>query len=124
MKRLVQSNWRSRFLNSVVFKSIDRARIQDAVAEYARRLREAHPEILRIIWFGSWVTGLPTPGSDVDLCLVVSASDKPVRERVSDYLPPGFPVGVDLLVYTTEEFNQLRKTSPGWYRAILSGKEL
>jgi predicted nucleotidyltransferase len=112
------------FLNSVVIKSANRAEISQAVASYVTRLREQHPEIEQVIWFGSWVSGLPTPGSDVDLCLVVSSSDQPQQDRAPGYLPVGFPVGIDLFVYTRTEFERLPRTSPGWYRAIAAGKEL
>jgi predicted nucleotidyltransferase len=95
-----------------------------AVAEYVAGLRADHPEIERVIWFGSWVTGIPLPGSDVDLCLILSASDKSPRERAPAYLPVGFPVGIDLFAYTRAEFERLKGTSPGWYRAITSGREI
>jgi predicted nucleotidyltransferase len=111
-------------LNSVVIKSADREEIAQAVASYVARLREQHPEIERIIWFGSWVTGLPAPGSDVDLCLILSKADRSPQDRIPDYLPVGFPVGVDLFAYTRDEFEHLRETSPGWYRAIASGQEI
>lgn len=111
-------------MTSVVIKSANREEIARAVASYVARLRAEHPEVERVIWFGSWVTGLPTPGSDVDLCLILSSCDKPIRERVVDYLPIGFPVGVDLLAYTRAEFERLRDTSPTWYAAVMAGREL
>lgn len=110
-------------MSSVVFKYADRSLVQSAVSAYAARLRQEHAEIERIIWFGSWRTGIPSPGSDVDLCLVVSASDIPFHERASKYLPLGFPVGVDLLVYTTSEFERLKTSSPGMYAAITAGTD-
>jgi len=111
-------------LSSVVIKSANREEIAQSVASYAARLREQHREIERIIWFGSWVTGLPMPGSDVDLCLILSSSDRAPRDRIPDYLPVGFPVGVDLFAYTRDEFERLRETSPGWYQAIAAGADL
>jgi len=111
-------------LSSVVIKSADREAIACALAAYLARLRAERPEVERIIWFGSWVSGQPGPGSDVDLCLVLSASDKPPRERIADYLPVGFPVGVDLFAYTRAELDCLRETSPGWYAAIMAGREM
>jgi predicted nucleotidyltransferase len=111
-------------LNSVVIKSANREEIARAVASYVAQLRAQHSEIERVIWFGSWVDGLPTPGSDVDLCLILSSSDEPIRHRVSKYLPFGFPVGVDLFVYTQKEFERLQAISPGWHAAILGGREL
>jgi predicted nucleotidyltransferase len=111
-------------LSSVVIKSVDRARVEQAVREYAARLFAAHPEIERIIWFGSWVNGIPRPGSDVDLCLILSSTDKPMHERAADFLPVGFPVGVDLFVYTRAEFERLQAEYPGWFQAIASGSDL
>jgi uncharacterized protein len=111
-------------LTSVVIRSADPERIGRAVAEYVARLRTLHPEIQRIIWFGSWVTGRPTPGSDVDLCLILASSDKSPRERVADFLPVGFPVGIDLFPYTREEFDRMGDYSSGWREAILAGREI
>ncbi len=110
--------------SSVVIKSVDRRQIEQAVEQYTARLRAEHPEIECIIWFGSWVNGLPRPGSDVDLCLILSASDTPRHERSADFLPVGFPVGMDLFVYTRAEFERLREEHPGWYQVICSGREM
>jgi predicted nucleotidyltransferase len=107
-----------------VIKSCDRDSIAAAVRRHVDRLREEHPEIKRAIWFGSWVKGIPSPGSDVDLCLILSSSEKSLRDRVPDYLPVGFPVGIDLFPYTEDEFRELEARSPAWYAAILSGEEI
>jgi len=77
-----------------------------------------------MVWFGSRVNGVPSPGSDVDVCLVLARSDKPFRERAADYLPLGFPVGLDLFPYTVEELEQLRRDHPPWHRAITAGIDL
>ncbi|GBC84191.1 hypothetical protein HRbin11_00613 [bacterium HR11] len=111
-------------MSSVVVRSADRARIAQAVQAYVARLRAEHPEVLRVIWFGSWVRGEATPGSDVDLCIIVARSDKPRWARAADFLPVGFPVGIDLFVYTPEEFERLRTEAPGWYAAIQAGWEV
>ena len=111
-------------MNSVVIKSANRDEIAQSVASYVARLRVQYPEIERVIWFGSWVTGLPMPGSDVDLCLILSSSDRAPRDRIPDYLPVGFPVGGDLFAYTQAELGRLRETSPGWYQAIAAGREI
>ncbi len=115
---------RRRSLSSVVIKSIDREKIHRAVETYTQQLRADHPEITRIIWFGSWIHGYPAPGSDVDLCLVLSHSDQPVRDRLSQFLPLGFPVGIDLFIYTEHEFELLGQSTPGWKQEILKGRDL
>lgn len=118
------SDTRRPSLNSVVVKSANRQEITQAVTRYVARLRAEHPEVEQVLWFGSWVTGLPTPGSDVDLCLILSSSDKPLRDWIPDYLPVGFPVGVDLFAYTRAEFEHLRDSAPTWHAIISSGREL
>lgn len=111
-------------MSSVVIKLSDPARIRQAVRSYATRVRSEHPEVERVIWFGSWVNGIATPGSDVDICLILSFSDKSIRDRIPDFLPLGFPVGIDIFPYTREEFEELRLRSPSWYEAITAGREL
>ena len=67
-----------------------------------RIVRELAPE--KIILFGSYAYGAPTPGSDVDL-LVIMETDAPSKERswaVSRLLLPR-PFPVDILVRTPQE---------------------
>ena len=109
---------------SLVVKSSNQAAVEAAVRSWARRLAEVRSEVRRIIWFGSRVNGVPAPGSDVDVCVVISHSDRPVRDRIGDYLPFGFPVGMDLFPYTVEELERLKTEHPSWYAAITSGVEL
>jgi len=64
-----------------------------------------HPQ--KIILFGSYAYGHPTPDSDVDL-LVIMETDKPPRERVVAVslalYPRPFPV--DILVKTPRELDE------------------
>lgn len=111
-------------MSSVVIKSVDRCIVEQAVKRFISHLRSNHKEIQKIIWFGSWIDGIPVPGSDVDLCLVLSKSDKSFRERIPEYLPVGFPVGIDIFPYTISELESLKNASPAWYREIISGREM
>jgi predicted nucleotidyltransferase len=94
------------------------------LAAYAETLRRRHPSVSRVLWYGSWVDGQPTPSSDVDICVVVSDDERRPRDRVPDYLPDRFPVGVDLVVLTEKEFQDLELRSPIWFRAIASGRSM
>ncbi len=74
-----------------------------------QRIVEAiQPE--KIILFGSYARGNPTPDSDVDL-LIVWDTEKPRRERVVEisllFSPRPFPL--DLLVMTPEEIERARE---------------
>jgi predicted nucleotidyltransferase len=68
-------------------------------------IRRVQPE--KIILFGSYAYGNPTPDSDVDL-LVIWDTDKPRRERVVEVslslYPRHFPV--DILVKTPQELEE------------------
>lgn len=109
---------------SVRVRYADPDAIRRAVESYAAAVRAAHPEVRRMRWFGSWVTGGWSPGSDVDLCIVVDRSTKSARERMTDYLPRVFPVGIDLFVYTEDEFARLAMEHPSFAKAIDAGVEV
>jgi len=102
----------------------DPERIEAAVRSFAAELRARRPEVRRVLWYGSWVNGIPTPSSDVDLCIIVDADNRPVRHRVPDYLPSRFPTGIDLTVLTEDELLDLRDRAPQWHEAITSGVAL
>lgn len=110
--------------SSVRVFSADARLVEIAVTRWAGELRTRHPEIVRVIWFGSWIHGTPTPRSDVDLCLVLEGSDKRFRDRIPDYLPDRFPVDVQLFPYTVSEFARVAVESPSWYREIMRGREV
>ena len=109
---------------SLVVKSNNRAIVERAVRAWARRIGDRRPDVRRIIWFGSRVNGTPAPGSDVEVCVVLADSDKPFRKRIGEYLPFGFPVGLDLFPYTVAELERIRTEHPSWYRAITAGIDL
>ncbi|MYD71574.1 MAG: nucleotidyltransferase domain-containing protein [Acidobacteria bacterium] len=109
---------------SLVVKPNNEAAVERAVRRWAAGIAEHRPEVRRIVWFGSRVHGIPSPGSDVDVCLALVRSDKPLRERASDYLPMQFPVGLDLFPYTLEELARLRSDHPSWHRVLTRGVDL
>ena len=109
---------------SLVVKSNNQRTVEAALRRWAGHVGESRPEVRRIIWFGSRVNGTPAPSSDVDVCVVLAGSSRPVRDRVADYLPFGFPVGIDLFPYTEAELERLKSEHPSWYAAITSGIDL
>jgi predicted nucleotidyltransferase len=90
-------------LPTVEIKSVDESAVRRAVDEYAAALFFAHAHVLQVIVFGSFATRTFSPGSDVDIFILLSGSDKSVRDRIPDFLPKNFPVGVDIFPYTQSE---------------------
>ncbi len=96
-------------------------KLQEIVDRIVERF---NPE--RIILFGSYAYGNPTPDSDVDL-LVIMESDKPLVERsaaVSLLLSArAFPM--DILAYTPQEIEEQRgKFNPFLREVLMKGRVL
>lgn len=74
---------------------------------------------------GSRARGTAHPTSDIDL-IIVAESDRPVVERFKDYLAAivASPVGVDLLVYTPEEFDRMVGEKRPFLEHALEGAKL
>jgi len=97
-----------------------RANVAAAVQEMAA----AHPEVNRVVLFGSLARGDAAPGSDADIVIVLLHSDLPFLERICRYAPAYCGIGVDVFPYTREEFEAKRAASPLWARDIEQGVTL
>lgn len=98
---------------------------EDRLREVVRRIVEAFdPE--RIILFGSYASGEPTPDSDVDLLVVMEDGKRPAERRmlVSRLFRPR-PFPMDILVYTPAEIQRaLASHDPFILEALESGRTL
>lgn len=104
----------------------DPAAVTAAVQRWSAELA-VRAEVQRVIWYGSYVTGVPTPRSDADLCIVVRddsvAANAPRHARGADYLPAfATPVPFDIAVLTTSEYAALAEWAPEWTAALASGR--
>ena len=75
----------------------------DAWAE--RLLRD--PRVEEVVVFGSFARGDFAPGSDIDVFILLNSADQSVRDRIPEFLPGAFPVGVDVFPYTSQELESL-----------------
>lgn len=98
-------------MSTVVVKSVDERAVRRAMDAYAASLLDRHPNVDEVIVFGSFERGTWSPGSDLDVFVVLLTADRPVHERVEELLPGAFPVGIDLFPFTAAEI-AARRPSP------------
>ena len=94
-------------MSTVSVTWFDKDAVWRAVEAHASSLALRCPEIEEISVFGSLVKGTAVPGSDVDLLIVLSASELPFLDRISAYVPGAFPCGVDVFPYTRAEITRM-----------------
>lgn len=81
--------------------------VEAALQEWAREIARTHPEVLRVGFFGSYARGDWGVGSDLDVVILVTATDAPFSQRAVKYPYERLPVPADVLVYTPEEWESL-----------------
>jgi predicted nucleotidyltransferase len=80
---------------------------------------------LKIILFGSYAYGTQTSNSDIDICVVMNSTEKPVRRRINLsklFLTREQPI--DIIVYTPEELEQKLSNNDGFVREIVTNGEV
>lgn len=110
----------NRSSDSVKVFSIDRDAVIEKLTRAVAELARSRPEILRVILFGSLTRENYGPASDADLAVIIQASDKPMRERIPDYLDLAQVIAVDVFPYTEAEFNARRSEGDPFVARILS----
>lgn len=95
-----------------------------SIREFSGRVAaEFSPE--RIVLFGSYASGNPTPDSDVDLLIVMPFEGRSVNKSVEMRIKLHPPFPVDLIVRTPEAVRQRLAMGDTFIRDILSdGKVL
>lgn len=88
-------------------------------------LKRQHPEIERVILFGSLSRGDAVPGSDADLLLVLRESALSFRERSVYYVPKDVGIGVDIFAYTRSELDAMYRSENAFvFQALEEGIDL
>lgn len=98
-----------RSLNSSVLRWPESHAVEDSLRQWVKKIVEHRSGLLRIGYFGSLARGDWGVGSDLDLIVVVEASNLPFERRAAEWDTTELPVPVDLLVYTKEEWQSLSK---------------
>ena len=112
-----------RSFGSVKIFSLDRAAIREALERHIDTRYRPDPNVVAVHLFGSFARGRAVPGSDVDLLVVLERDPRPPRDRIPDHLPGGFPVGVDVIVWTQAEMEERLARHDRLARTILTEGE-
>jgi predicted nucleotidyltransferase len=96
----------------------------EQIQVFARRVgEEFSPQ--RVILFGSYAYGQPTPDSDVDLLVITPFEGSSVKKSVEIRLKLRPPFPMDLVVRTPEKIRERLEMGDGFMREIITnGKTL
>ena len=89
------------------------------IRDYAQRVGRAF-SIQRIILFGSYAYGNPTPDSDVDLLAITPDASNPIQKAVEIQLKIRAPFPLELLVRTPENVLERLEIGDSFMREIIS----
>ena len=98
-----------RSLNSSVLKWPDKQTIDQSVRQWVSTLVSNRSDILRVGYFGSYAKNDWGVGSDLDIIVVVTQSNKPFWHRSLEFDLTNLPIPSEILVYTRDEWEEMRK---------------
>jgi len=105
--------------NSVKVVFADKAKVLRQLKDYVKSLKQAHPEVEQVGYFGSYANGTYGPASDIDLLIVLRKSDERFLDRIPVFLPDNLSICCDVFPYTGEEINKMQEEDSPWIRHIL-----
>ncbi len=110
----------TRSLTSSVLRWPSRATVDAEVRRWAHRTSKQRPDLMRLGLFGSYARGDAGVGSDLDIVAVICGSDVRLEDRIRGWDTTSLPVPVDLLVFTEDEWAQVR--TEGRFAGVLAGE--
>jgi predicted nucleotidyltransferase len=78
-----------------------------ALKNWAEKICQSRPDIIRLGYFGSYARGDWGVGSDLDLIIILEKSDQSFERRAAEFDTLALPVPTDVVVYTREEWQAL-----------------
>jgi len=88
-----------------------KTRLPELLDEVANSIKSVHPEST-IILFGSYARGEQNEESDLDICILVhelTSGRTDMRVDVYSAIRRDFPLPIDVLLYTHDEFEESAK---------------
>ena len=85
----------------------------------AAQIATRHPEVTRVLLFGSCARGDFSARSDLDLLILLKSSSLPVRDRIGEFLKDCTAYPTDVFPLTEDELQErLREGDPFWTQAV------
>lgn len=109
-----------RSLSSSVFIWPGRSEVEHSLARWAAKAASRRPELVRAGYFGSYARGSEGVGSDLDVLLVVSATNLERMRRPIEWDLTALPVPVDLVVLTVAEWDEAQGSDRRFDRTLRS----
>lgn len=119
---LVEKSW-----DSLTITSVDFPLVMEELKKTCRLIQSKHPEVEKILLFGSFARGDYTPDSDLDLLFIVNKTSDTFINRPMRYLPyfSEFPFDMNAIIYTLDEIEIMKKESnPFLLEALKEGIEI
>ena len=104
--------------------SVDTERIRGDLGRTVETRYLPDANVLAVVLFGSFARGDAVPGSDIDLLVVLERDARKCRDRIPDYLPHEFSVGVDVIPWTRAELEDRVARGDRFALAILKEGEV
>jgi len=108
------------FLSSAGPRFVNRDEILAVARETARRIAAAHPQVLRVILFGSFARDDYGIRSDLDLLIILKESEKPVSERLEECLRHVSAYPTDIFPLTEAEIESRLEEGDAFLQRALS----
>lgn len=116
---------RSESSPSVKVIYLDREEVRKNLKRAVAALACRRPEIERVLLFGSLASGRAVPGSDADLLMILSRSDRSFLSRIPHHIPEGCGIAVDVFPYTYAELEAMQAAGILFLkRALAEGIEI
>jgi predicted nucleotidyltransferase len=101
-----------------VLKWPDANKVIEALIRLVEKAVRSRNDIINIGYFGSYARGDWGVGSDLDLIIVIKDSTLAFHERPIEWDTMEIPVPVDLLVYTEDEFKNLKSQNRRFFETL------
>ena len=110
------------FFRSAKNRFVSRNQILELARTMAEQIAAKHPEVSRVLLFGSFARGDFNAHSDIDLLVILRSSDLPIRDRIAEFLSDCTVYPTDVFPLTERELREhLQEVDPFWTQAVKEG---